>query len=352
MSGALRSMRSFALVLALILTLLSVRISLSQAYDQSLKVKVADALITSAFQIRPLFKMASKKARDQMVEQGQQIGVDWKVNVGQLQSDMEKLTTMYGELDNSKTLVYPGYYLKPFHAYDDGNLSWQAAMEVESAALTVHAKIYVKEKNDLDELGDFTLRDNFHINMRQIFEKHDFKPTKILDIGCSTGLSTIKLHNSFQDAEVIGLDLSPYMLSVAKLQLSTLPALADARGRVSYLHASGEQTSLGKGDVDCVSMSLVSHELPESASKDMFQHAFDLLPSGGALSIMDMNPQSPFFRKFASNPFAFAAFKSTEPWIQEYVGMDIHAVLKECGFGVIEELTNSPRHRTIVAFKR
>ena len=246
MSGALRSMRSFALVLALILTLLSVRISLSQAYDQSLKVKVADALITSAFQIRPLFKMASKKARDQMVEQGQQIGVDWKVNVGQLQSDMEKLTTMYGELDNSKTLVYPGYYLKPFHAYDDGNLSWQAAMEVESAALTVHAKIYVKEKNDLDELGDFTLRDNFHINMRQIFEKHDFKPTKILDIGCSTGLSTIKLHNSFQDAEVIGLDLSPYMLSVAKLQLSTLPALADARGRVSYLHASGEQVKPDK----------------------------------------------------------------------------------------------------------
>lgn len=36
---------------------------------------------------------------------------------------------------------------------------------------------------------------------------------------------------------------------------------------------------------------------------------------GGAISLMDMNPDSVFFRKFASNPFAFAAFKSTEPWL-------------------------------------
>lgn len=39
------------------------------------------------------------------------------------------------------------------------------------------------------------------------------KPRKIVDIGCSTGLSTLKLHESFPDAEIIGVYLSPYMLS-------------------------------------------------------------------------------------------------------------------------------------------
>ena len=86
-------------------------------------------------------------------------------------------------------------------------------MEVEPAALTVHAPIYTKDKNELDINGDFTLRDKFHINMKAMFDSKRYQPKRILDIGCSTGLSTLKLHDSFPEAEVIGLDLSPHMLS-------------------------------------------------------------------------------------------------------------------------------------------
>lgn len=86
-------------------------------------------------------------------------------------------------------------------------------MEVEPAALTVHAPIYTKDKDELDIAGDFTLRDNFHKKMRQIFSASGFEPKKVLDVGCSTGLSTLKLHDSFPQAEILGLDLSPHMLS-------------------------------------------------------------------------------------------------------------------------------------------
>lgn len=86
-------------------------------------------------------------------------------------------------------------------------------MEVEPAALTVHAPIYTASTSDLDINGDFTLRDNFHTCMKKIFAMSNFKPKKILDIGCSTGLSTLKLHDSFPGAEIIGMDLSPYMLA-------------------------------------------------------------------------------------------------------------------------------------------
>jgi hypothetical protein len=66
---------------------------------------------------------------------------------------------------------------------------------------------------------------------------------------------------------------------------------------------------------------------------------------------MDMNPRSIFFQKFAANPFAFAAFKSTEPWLNEYVTMDLEQTLVECGFRDVKVLENSPRHRTVVAYK-
>ena len=86
-------------------------------------------------------------------------------------------------------------------------------MEVEPAALTVHAPIYTSSKSELDINGDFTLRDNFHKNMKKIFDTTRYKPKRILDVGCSTGLSTIKLHDSFPEANIIGIDLSPHMLA-------------------------------------------------------------------------------------------------------------------------------------------
>ena len=139
---------------------------------------------------------------------------------------------------------------------DEGNLSFDAAIEVESAALTVHAPIFVP-KGELSVNGDFELRDRFHSNMKKNFNEQGFKPKRILDIGCSTGLSTIKLHESFPDSEIIGLDLSPFMLSVAKYNLEFNAKYATARSSVSYIHGSGEESTLGKNDVDLVSMCLV-----------------------------------------------------------------------------------------------
>jgi ubiquinone/menaquinone biosynthesis C-methylase UbiE len=128
-------------------------------------------------------------------------------------------------------------------------------MEVEPAALTVHAPIFTEDQTKLDIKGDFILRDNFHTNMKKLFNLKNFKPTKVLDVGCSTGLSTLKLCDSFPLAEVIGVDLSPYMLAVAKYSMETKPSQLAAQSRVSYLHALGEDTGLARGDLDLVTMS-------------------------------------------------------------------------------------------------
>ena len=182
-----------------------------------LKVKVADKLISSIFSIKPLFNIATQKARKSMMNQGMQIGVDWNSNVASIESKMLELKDEYNRLI-IPSLDYPDYYLKPFHAYEDGNLSWQAAMEVESAALTVHAHIFTppdKQQRELRFDGDFTLRDNFHKKMLEILQEQSnkFNPRCILDLGCSTGLSTLKLHSTFPTAKITGLDLSPYFLA-------------------------------------------------------------------------------------------------------------------------------------------
>ena len=292
-------------------------------------VQVADKLISSVFAVKPLFKLAAKGARNKMIQQGLSIGVDWDKSREIFQSKMDVIEHEYNKLTN-KNLIYPDYYLKEFHAYENGNLGWDAAFEVESAALTVHSPIFVANKGDpLQFNGDNQLRDNFHKNMKQIFGKNDFKPKKILDVGCSTGLSTMKLLESFPEAEIIGMDLSPHMLAVAKFNLLSN---FSARKSISYIHGLGEDTSLGNGDVNLVTACLIAHELPAAITKQVLIEAYKILPSGGAFSLMDINPKSLFFQKFASNPFAFAAFKSTEPWIQSYVKLDLEQTLEEVGF--------------------
>lgn len=172
----------------------------------------ADILISSVFSIKPLFHTVAKSARNDMIGRAREIGVDWNQRVDIMQQNQEVLNLNYDNIFD-KSLVYPEYYLKPFHAYEEGNLSWKAAMEVEVAALAVHAHVYTGNIKNLDRNGDNQLRDQFHVKMKDSFASTTFKPKRIVDIGCSTGLSTLKLHESFPDAEIYGIDLSPFMLS-------------------------------------------------------------------------------------------------------------------------------------------
>ena len=64
-----------------------------------------------------------------------------------------------------------------------------------------------------------------------------------------------------------------------------------------------------------------------------------------------MNPGSPTFRRVLKNPVAYAVFKSTEPYLIDYITLDLPAALRGAGFEQPRQMENSPRHRTVVAVK-
>lgn len=125
-----------------------------------LKVQLAQALIETAFSIKPLYKIVSAKAREGIVGQGAKMGVDWAQQVTLYERQREALEKHYSTLLNVKVEM-PQYYLQPFHAYEEGNLSWQCAMEVGSAALTVHSNIFTPNRQTLEIEGDDKLRTGF-----------------------------------------------------------------------------------------------------------------------------------------------------------------------------------------------
>lgn len=295
------------------------------------KPGLASRLVNGILAIKPLAEFAKSRARNMMIQRAEEIGVPWRKNVEKLRSHDWNLEL--AQVENTQ-LSYPEYYVTSFHAYENGNLNWDAALEVESAAYAVHAKIWP----DAGAKGDPMLRQSYHDILKQ---KVSLQPQDILDLGCSIGLSTFALQKNYPQAKITGLDLSAYFLAVARYRTRELKA------QLNWLHAAAESTGLPDASFDLVSSFLMFHELPQEPSKQIFREARRLLRPGGYFTIMDMNPRSQIYAKMP--PYILTLLKSTEPYLDAYFTLDIEKALVEAGFESPIVTCNSPRHRTIVA---
>ncbi|MEM6447808.1 MAG: class I SAM-dependent methyltransferase [Cyanobacteria bacterium P01_D01_bin.123] len=305
-----------------------------------LSVRLANALLA----VRPLAQLAKHQARSMMIRRAESIGVYWRDEVKVLQARQQNRDSRQPahhpdwdvELEQVRDceLTYPDYYLKPFHAYDRGNLSWDAAMEVEVAARAVHARIWP----EAGAAGDAKLRQSYHDVLQRVLSK---APRNIVDAGCSVGMSSFALQQMYPQARVVGLDLSPYFLAIAQYR---------ARQRqldIAWKHAAAEATGLPEASCDLVSLCLVCHELPSRAAESVLREARRILRPGGHVAIMDMNPQSDIHRNMP--PYVLTLLKSTEPYLDEYFALDLPAAIASVGFEAPTVEWNSPRHRTLIA---
>mmetsp|Transcript_27277 Transcript_27277/g.73716 ORF Transcript_27277/g.73716 Transcript_27277/m.73716 type:complete len:369 (+) Transcript_27277:120-1226(+) len=314
------------------------------------------AAVEGLFRFPPFFSMAAKNARSMIVKRAESIGLDWDSAMRERQQqDWQSLMSQV----TNPTVTYPAYYEQPFHAYPSGNLCMEAALEVTMAAKSVHAFVMDPAGKTLDPQGDSNMRSSYGARMLECMSELGVDAASLkdaVDIGCATGLSSLALLRTMPSAEahVTGVDLSPHFLAVGtweqqKREEAKTPG--SPAEPLSFIHAAAEDTGLPSSSYDLVSVCLVCHELPQAASKAIFAEAYRLLRPGGCLSIMEMNPRSPAFGRIMGNPFAYTAFKSTEPWLQEYIALDMHAAIQEAGFGRPVEKECTPRHRTVVAVK-
>lgn len=212
-----------------------------------------------------------------------------------------------GECDRLGTpdFVYPEYYRSQnFHGVEGGYLTTGAA-------------------TTYDPITRYVLPPNETWIREEAIAAIGGQPRRILDLGCGTGSMTLMLKQTFPDAEVTGLDLSPYMLAIADYKARK------AGLNLEWKHGKAEATNFPEQSFDLITIALLFHETPAEIARAILRECFRLLTEGGQIVMVDGNQKTLRQTEWLNNIFE-------EPYIQEYAANSIESALDSSGFTAVK----------------
>lgn len=242
--------------------------------------------------------------------------------------DEEKLGQLYKSIDwqaesdrlSNPQVIYPHYYSSQnFHGIEGGYLN-------PGASVTY------------DPITQYVLPPNETWVRQGLIERIKGTPRRILDLGCGTGSTTLMLKQAFPQAQVIGLDLSPYMLVMAEHK-------AKAAGlMIQWRHGNAEETGLPDASFDLVTASLLFHETPSAVAKTILQESFRLLMPGGEVLILDGNQKTLRQVNWLTEVFE-------EPYIKDYASQSVEAGMGAAGFEAVQTYDHWWMHQVTQGMK-
>lgn len=153
----------------------------------------------------------------------------------------------------------------------------------------------------------------------------DFKPTRILDMGCATGSPTLQWKRMFPQAEVYAIDVAGPCVAYGHRR-------AEALGQaVHFSQQNAEGTSFPDGNFDVVVSHIMLHETSRPAIPRIMRECHRLLRPGGIALHFDSCPASDtdFFGDFM---FEWEVLNNNEPFLGTLREMDVVAIMREAGF--------------------
>jgi hypothetical protein len=116
--------------------------------------------------------------RQQIVQKAQKMGLDWTGFMETQLASLPALKAKAAAIANPAVTI-PEYYYAPIHAYRDGNLCWESAMEEDLWSKLMIAPLY---NNALD--GDVRMRAQWLKITARVLQG---RPQLATDLGCGTG---------------------------------------------------------------------------------------------------------------------------------------------------------------------
>ncbi|MBE9201527.1 MULTISPECIES: class I SAM-dependent methyltransferase [unclassified Nodularia (in: cyanobacteria)] len=206
-------------------------------------------------------------------------------------------------LRQSDVIIPPYYSQQNFHGIEGGYLNSSAAVSY-------------------DAITQYVVPPKETVVRQALMDAIKVQPRRILDLGCGTGSTTLMLKQAFPQAEVIGLDLSAYMLVRAEDKAK------NAGLDIHWQHGNAETTNFPEAHFDLVTASLLFHETPSVVCQAILRESFRLLVTGGQVLILDGNQHTLRQLHWLNDIFE-------EPYIREYAADNLDARMGAAGFEAV-----------------
>jgi ubiquinone/menaquinone biosynthesis C-methylase UbiE len=155
-------------------------------------------------------------------------------------------------------------------------------------------------------------------------EKHpDFRPKRILDLGCAIGNSSVVWARAFPEAEVHGIDVAAPVLRYAHARAESLGV------PVHFSQQNAEHTDFQEASFDLVLSHIVLHETSKSALPRILGECHRLLSPGGLMLHLEIPRGKTDVEKFMHN---WESYNNNETFSRFMTLIDLKAEALKGGF--------------------
>lgn len=159
-------------------------------------------------------------------------------------------------------------------------------------------------------------------------ERPDWKPRRILDLGCTVGHNIVPLALAFPEAEVIAIDTAAAVLRYAHARAQSLGAK-----NITFIQMNAEDMSrFPDGHFDWVQTTMYLHELSGKALPKIIREGERVLAPGGLMFHLEQpqyNDDMPLYEQFIRD---WDAFNNNEPYWSAMHALDLKQEMEDSGF--------------------
>ena len=231
-------------------------------------------------------------------------------------------TPAVGSLRLDPNLEIPGYHTAvDIHCQPGGYHTEYIDNDVAQGAIYDRA-VYIYAMGQMGvnnaDMGDSTVA-----WLKQ--EYPEFKPTRILDMGCAVGHSTLPYVSGFEDAEVHAIDVAAPMLRYAHARASS------KNMAVHFSQQNAEFTDFEDESFDLVVSHILLHETSSAAIKRVIKECHRVLKPGGMMLHVETPPYEGM-EPFDTFIFDWDSENNNEPFWRKSHLLDLNALAHDSGF--------------------
>ena len=254
----------------------------------------------------------------------------WESVIAPTERELDKLIERYqdlakqnpagGTLQLDPELTLPRYHTAvDIHIQPGGYHSEFTADDVAAGSLYLGGfPVYID-----GALGPYS--DGIGQALLSYYQRHhsDVVPTRVLDMGCAVGNSTVPWAQAFPAAEVHGIDVAAPCLRFAH-------ARAEAMGEtLHFSQQNAEATNFDSGSFDLVISHIMFHETSKPALKNIIEETYRLLRPGGLMLHLDVPRGDNPYQKFMSQ---WETYNNNEVFSAYMTDLDQVSIATSVGF--------------------